>query len=47
MRKLRRLIAHRKMERAGLHKVNKYGFFKNKWREWAKKDIKEIDKKYK
>ena len=37
MRKLRRLVAHKKMKKAGYYRVNKDNpsYFAKHWREWA------------
>lgn len=34
-----RRVAHKKMERAGIHKPNSFDFFARHWREWANKPI--------
>lgn len=35
MRRLRRSVAHYRMEKAGLHKVNRNGYFAKHWHEFA------------
>jgi len=37
MRKLRRLVAHKRMKKAGYYRVNKDldSYFSKHWREWA------------
>lgn len=41
MRKLRRMVAHRRMKKKGIHKINKdYGkgsYFANYWRDYLRK----------
>lgn len=34
-----RRMAHKKMERAGINRPNRFGFFARHWRAWANKPL--------
>ena len=37
MRKIKRLVAHKRMEKAGVRRINKRDYFSKHWREYVDK----------